>query len=50
MFLFCLIERAFLQKYIDDMVVLYCKYVDEGGGGSGGPPPEFFGLKWCKIV
>ena len=27
------IESASLQKHIDDMVVLYCKYVDEGGLG-----------------
>ena len=48
---FCTIESASLQKHIDDMVVLYCKYVNEGGGGLGVLPQTFFvlnGVKSCN--
>ena len=46
---FCNIESASLQKHIDDMVVLYCKYVDERGLGV--LPQKFFvlnGVKSCN--
>ena len=46
---FCTIESASLQKHIDDMVVLYCKCVDEGGLGV--LPQTFFvlnGVKSCN--
>ena len=48
-FFFWTIEIASLQKHIDDMVVLYCKYVDEGGLGV--LPQKFFvlnGVKSCN--
>ena len=46
---FCTLESTAQQKHIDDMVVLYCKYVDEGGLGV--LPQHFFvfnGVKSCN--
>ena len=48
MVFFCTFESASLQKHIDDMVVLYCKCVDEGGLGV--LPQKFFVLNDVRVI